>query len=322
MNRKKRPAFTLIELLVVIAIIATLIALILPAVQAAREAARRMSCQNHLKQLGLALHNYHDVHRLFPPGIISKKSIEVSGQSCLLYPPPGYGYPVTGDYPGWRVSILPQIEQSSIAESYNHDFIMADLRARSVYRHAEEIQNAEISQTPVAVFHCPSEPNDRDDHGGFTATYFGNGGRYDGNPVSACGGSPSSIQTKTGIFGVNSDRRLRSITDGTSSTILLGERISYLPGWALHGRSKNFWSIYRSYTTWGYQAAELPINADEERVSVGRFNSLLLSFSSQHSGGANFALADGSVRFLNEAMDFDAYGDLFSINGREVVSEF
>lgn len=305
-----------------IAIIAILIALLLPAVQAAREAARRTQCKNNLKQLALALHNYHGTHQTFPPGIIAKKSVMQQGAPCLLYPPPGYRYPVTGDYPGWRLAILPNIEKTNLAQAYHSDYFMADMRDSSQYRHVEEIENGQISQAGVDTFRCPSATTHQDNLGNWVSHYIGNGGEFDGNVVSPCGGSPSSLQYRSGIFGVNTRRRLRDITDGTSNTVIVGERTDFLAGWALHGRSKNFYSIYRSYTTWGYQPTELQINADSQYVSAGRFNSLLISFNSEHSGGANFALADGSVRFLSETIDYELYGDLFSVNGGEVISSF
>ena len=136
-----RPrGFTLVELLVVIAIIGILIALLLPAVQAAREAARRMQCSNKLRQIGLAMHNYHDTHRVFPPGAIAFVD------SC---PPSGYRAQDQG--PPWSVLILPYIERMSLYQDF-------DFSGTFSARLSDNGSNQALQFTPMATFQCPSDP--------------------------------------------------------------------------------------------------------------------------------------------------------------------
>lgn len=318
----RQVGFTLIELLVVIAVIAILMALILPAIQQAREAARRTQCRNNLKQIGLALHSYHEVHGVLPPGILAKRSIEISGSACLLYPPPGYAYPVTGDYTGWRASILPQIEQSNLFSQIHWNYIHADLRDISRYTNPLEIANANLGKARVSTYECPSATGPESDVGQATGNYFGVNGRYEGSIMSACGGSPSQLQYKSGFFWINSNRRFRDATDGLSNSLMAGERPERQFAWMLHGRSKDFYSIYRSYTTWAYEDSYLPLNSPDTVVNPGFFHNIMRAFGSRHPGGATFALGDGSVRFVSESIDYALYGDLFTVSGGEVVAEF
>ncbi|MCA9050914.1 MAG: DUF1559 domain-containing protein [Planctomycetaceae bacterium] len=319
---RRTSGFTLIELLVVIAIIAILIALLMPAVQQAREAARRVKCVNNLKQIALALHNYHDANRMLPPGVNAKRSIRQGSSTCFLYPPPGYGYPVTGDYPGWRVSILPQLDQAPLYNQFDHNFMLASLPDEPMYVHPEEVHNAKLGGTDIAAYVCPSSRTEKDRWGTASGSYTGNGGESDGNYISECGATPSQPQYTTGMFWVNSNRRLRDVRDGTSNSILVGEHAFPGQAWILHGRSKNFYSIYRTYTSWGYNDSSLPINVGFKNIQIGSFGINLYSFGSFHPGGANFALCDGSIRFLSENMDFITYGDFFSVAGGEVPGEF
>ena len=140
-KRHLSRGFTLIELLVVIAIIAILIALLLPAVQQAREAARRTQCRNNLKQIGLALHNYHDTFRLFPPGVIR------DGQN-------------NSEAWGWTVFILPFLEQANLYNQLDPDtYRLRDLLAGLNPTYPAPTANAAILQNPLSVFICPSDPN-------------------------------------------------------------------------------------------------------------------------------------------------------------------
>ena len=204
----RRPGFTLIELLVVIAIIAVLIALLLPAVQQAREAARRTQCRNNLKQFGLAIHNYHDNFNLVPPGWIG----------------------VTGNQPdvsgingwSWASRLLPQLDQSALYNQINFNLQVGNA------------SNATARATTVNVFECPSDlvvkkwtipaagtTNPLADVAG--ASYAGVFGK---DEVDFCNGLAAGVPcTSNGMFFLNSNVRFADVTDGLSTTLLVGERV-------------------------------------------------------------------------------------------------
>ena len=188
----KKHGFTLIELLVVIAIIAILIALLLPAVQQAREAARRSTCKNNLKQIGLALHNYHDTHRIFPPGSVYSSSAAPGGTNRIN---------------AW-VFILPFMEQASLYNQWDFDY--------DVY----SSQNNEPLKTPVDAYFCPSRPR-AGTHGGSSPEIA-----YGDYALSVGTGHCNSETPSNwkGLFSQNSSVRMRDIIDGTSNTIAGGEK--------------------------------------------------------------------------------------------------
>lgn len=210
--RAKRTGFTLIELLVVIAVIGILVALLLPAVQQAREAARRTQCRNHLKQLGLALHNYHDAHQIFPPGWMWSLT-------------PGAGDGANGAT--WAIFLLPYLELTPL---YN------ELNFRTSL-HSNQPNYYVLENATLPVFKCPSSP--RPSHFAThraswnlseyiplpVLDYAGNAGSGvdpSGNPIVLWGIlSPSVLD---GVFYGNTAARLRDVTDGTSTTIAFGER--------------------------------------------------------------------------------------------------
>jgi len=197
-KRHAPRGFTLIELLVVIAIIAILISLLLPAVQQAREAARRTQCKNNLKQLGLALHNYHDIHNVFPSGYTARGV--VSSDPAAVETGPGFA---------WGTMLLPMMDQGNLYESL--DFSLD----------AVDPANLAAADYVLEMFLCPTDPAPRK----FTlpsgtelpaSNYVGIFGY--GNVSMAPG-------TGTGIFYRNSSTRFRDVTDGTSNTICIGERM-------------------------------------------------------------------------------------------------
>jgi prepilin-type N-terminal cleavage/methylation domain-containing protein/prepilin-type processing-associated H-X9-DG protein len=255
LRSKQRPAFTLIELLVVIAIIAILIALLLPAVQAAREAARRTQCKNNVKQLSLALHNYHDIHLRFPSGYIVDT---------------GWG---------WGTMLLPQVDQAPLFNTL----------APSGPMDLSDVDRLAQLRTPLSVFRCPSDPqpewNDKSKPEVVVKTEIGIS-----NYIGVMG-SFLSDPTSNGTMFQNSSIRLRDITDGTSNTLLLGERDYAKHRASIWGGSTNHTDTNRNFLM--SQTAELTaINAEGQNA-----------FSSMHTGGAHFALADGSVRFLTETIE-------------------
>jgi prepilin-type N-terminal cleavage/methylation domain-containing protein/prepilin-type processing-associated H-X9-DG protein len=289
-----RTGFTLIELLVVIAIIAVLVALLLPAVQAAREAARRVQCVNNLMQLSVAVQNYESGHEVLPPGVINPTGpIQNSAK----------GYHVS-----WMVQILPYIEQKNVYRRINRNL--------GIYDDA----NLTARATLINSFLCPSD-------GG------GNRGGSNGiaeNNYAACHNDVEApiAANNNGVFFLNSNIRYDDITDGSGTTIFLGEKAlnSADLGWASGtratlrnaGRKINLPDLIGSGFTVndvdeeanpGAQAAANPAQA----VYVG-------GFSSRHAGGANFAFGDGSVRFLKTSISPQVFQALANRKDGEMIS--
>ena len=292
-----RRAFTLIELLVVIAIIAVLIALLLPAVQQAREAARRSQCKNNLKQLGLAIHNYHDMANSIPPGWI--------GQT-------------TSTFWGWNVMLFPQMDQAPLYQKFS---FTTNLSANN---NNGTVPNFLLS-TQIPALRCPSDSGSPT----FTATfgstvgrsnYVGINGIYNINantsgPMLAMTGqvgTPGTMGALTGIngggsFGENSFHNFRDFTDGLSNTILVGERSSTVIGANSEAIGDVMWAGVVTDVASGSPGMESAI-ADayyppyNGATVVGGVNSMCLSATgtgSYHTGGAQFLMGDGSVRFIS-----------------------
>ena len=286
MNRQlpriRRHAFTLVELLVVIAIIGILIALLLPAVQAAREAARRSQCTNNLKQIGLALHNYHDALRSFPSGFVNYPSNAMANTR-------GWG---------WGALILPYIEQDALHEALNVNRIPFGGGAHPA-------PATSLTQTPLAAYRCPSDTGAainarRANHG--TSNYsglFGNGSPAgqdpDGTPYANGFSSNHDWRPGNGMFFANSAVRMRDIRDGTTNVLAVGERAYGVAG-GLRAPDAYGGAIWVGKYQHGSQASTLRglRNTDADCL----FGSSEFTYSSQHPGGANFVLADGSVRFI------------------------
>jgi prepilin-type N-terminal cleavage/methylation domain-containing protein len=230
MPKRAKKGFTLIELLVVIAIIAILIALLLPAVQQAREAARRSQCKNNLKQIGLSLMNYHDVHRTLPPGA----TVAFTGVG-------------TSNGFGWTTHILPFFDQAPLFKKLNTKVAFTDTAATN------NSSNASLMSTILTAVRCPSDAGpDQDTTGGVpdmgTANYVGNYGV--GMPSLTA--NPRDVQ---GIMGVNTKVRIRDVKDGMSNVILAAERrnpkICNLAGWAAAGGAANVAGELGACTFWG-----------------------------------------------------------------------
>jgi prepilin-type N-terminal cleavage/methylation domain-containing protein/prepilin-type processing-associated H-X9-DG protein len=305
-----RRGFTLIELLVVITIIGVLIALLLPAVQAAREAARRAQCTNNLKQIALAAHNYESANGCFPMGTPVKVATYSSG------------WIQAGDYDYGHslfVAMLPQLEQSALFNAVNFS-VNIDMP-----------ENMTIQRSQVNALLCPSDSTAwQIDTPTMWATYPGLQVAH--TSYSGCTGtwshwawSPSSTPSlatlaaqDNGIFYVNSRTRIADVTDGTSNTILLGERMLF----DRYRPDTNWWfsgwlgaSLFDTLTAMNPQRltaiASLPAPQPGDWPGV-EDNPLWNSASSRHPGGANFAMADGSVKFLKETIQswpVDSFGN-------------
>ena len=289
--RSRRRGFTLIELLVVIAIIAILIALLLPAVQQAREAARRTQCRNNLKQIGLALHNYHDQFQVFPPGT------GLSSQS----PDPGYTVDLTtanraAAY-GWAAYILPQLDQSALYNQLNVSGLeLCLLMQQPALR--------PLAQTVIPAYRCPSDmaPNLNTSRA-FTNAIFADTSVGTSSYAAVHGTRWShgvdwiqNLKDPYGMFWPASRIGVRDVTDGTSNTLMVGERNwDYLSA---------IWIGTRNYTGNGDVGLRQNLGITNWQINLPGTNAPR-AFHSAHTGGAFFLLADGSVRFLSQNIHFD-----------------
>jgi prepilin-type N-terminal cleavage/methylation domain-containing protein/prepilin-type processing-associated H-X9-DG protein len=272
-----RRGFTLIELLVVIAIIAILIGLLVPAVQKVRESAARAQCQNNLKQIGLALHGYHDANKKFPSGYVATAVYSDGGND-------------TGPGWGWAAFALPYLEQGPLARQLNF---------------SQPVQNSPAINTLVAVYQCPSDLA----VGAFVVTdAFGNAlAQAAPSSYAACiGGDESDTAGRAGlgIFYRNSQTRLTDVTDGTSNTILIGERAwsnangiwaGAIPSGVIRRGQQN--PCPGSGAAF-YPAATLELAHGHLNNATTDTDGGLDDFSSRHIGGSNFVFADGHVSFL------------------------
>jgi prepilin-type N-terminal cleavage/methylation domain-containing protein/prepilin-type processing-associated H-X9-DG protein len=312
---ESRGGFTLVELLVVIAIIGILTALLLPAVQAAREAARRMACANNLKNVGLALHQYHDVHRKFPPGAVG---------------------PLTPAYPqyehlthhGLGTFLLPYLEQRALADQYRWDVSWFDP------------PNQPVVNAHLPIWQCPSAPSNRMMDGSLStiapppaASFVGTAacGDYAGMGTIDAGLVASGLIDRPdgprderghyeGAFTINNSRSFADFLDGTSQTIAIAECAGRPQHWQRGKKADGLpltggpWSSRN--LLWGKGSAAdgtapfgpCAVNCTNNR-EVYAF----------HPGGANVALADGSVRFLPANIDIRVFAALVTRAGREVA---
>lgn len=320
---RKRLGFTLIELLVVIAIIAILIALLLPAVQQAREAARRSQCKNNLKQIGLALHNYHDAFSVFPFGRGSDSNWNAGGHMALAM-------------------ILPYIDQAPLYNQFNFTWGGWRRGGTSGGNDTSAMSNWAVTTKKITVYLCPSNPHDGwiswtgacqtqapscDDDS--AATHYMPIAHSGSDGVAARSGrSPSSVdgppvtELKDGMFFLNSKTRMRDIIDGTSNSLAFGEHVGNAQTTRpSNPRQQHGWGAYG-----GGIGTQNGINANwrsSPPLSGWSYNDTAFTGpGSFHVGGAHFLLGDGSVRFLSENMDLATLQALTSIGQGEVVGEF
>ncbi len=300
--------FTLIELLVVITIIGILIALLLPAVQAAREAARRTQCSNNLKQMALALHNYHAAVGSFPPGGITE------GPCCG-----------TKSRVNWAIAILPYVEQQALFDRY-------DMKAYN-----EDPQNQFVREALLNVHWCPSErqPVLSVPESGPGGTWGANlnyrrgsyravTGRTDANgwwDTDQNAAQPKNWRGVLHSVGTNNltTERVDDIRDGTSNTLMVGEMTT-----ATHTNRATYWAYtYACYAASGLVPQGRTLLVDYDKcVAVGGTggdNPCKRGWGSFHPGGLQFALCDGSVRFVSSTVDINVLNDAASIAGGEAT---
>lgn len=306
-DRQNKHGFTLIELLVVIAIIAVLISLLIPAVQSAREAARRIQCVNNLKQLGLAIHNYHSVHERFPMGSVGMNP--VTGQAVQAN--------------GWRrpfcVAILPYLEQSAIYTSYNND-VGFNLAA-----------NATARIVKINAWTCPSDTTYLFNEGGTFPTtvmdYKGNYGLNWGSGVYFVQGSGRSP------FWLSFGASLAEITDGSSNTLAMMEMIQvpHASGQTPPDRRARIWNddpgCYQLSTLIGPNSTSPDLgqcrNTPELHAPCTNTSNPLnssLGSRSRHPGGVNSLLCDGAVRFVKDSVNLPTWQALSTMRGGELIS--
>lgn len=318
-----RSGFTLIELLVVIAIIAVLIALLLPAVQQAREAARRTQCKNNMKQLGLALHNYHDTHNRLPPGGIHNRD--------------GHGASPTSTSwgPSWMPMILSYIDQGPLYNQF--DF--------SVPRAANY---GTVVSTQIPAFRCPTDSNEKanwSNTSSFARTnYAGNGGAG----ATFITGDFDNFKRERGPFNWSRayGARFADLEDGTSNTILLGEIIAgerssdvrgawaYPTGPFINGATRASSTsinprirLVPNGNALDDNRRDRPANCnadvdDRQLRCVAGGSDVVQTARSKHTGGVHVCLADGGIRFISENIDVNTWMNLLSMADGTPLSEF
>ncbi|MDY3552714.1 DUF1559 domain-containing protein [Gemmata sp. JC717] len=295
LRARPRPGFSLVELLVALAVIAVLIGLLLPAVQKARGAAARAKCQNNLKQIGSALHQYHDTERRFPTGL--------SGATG------GSNRP----YLGWLARTLPWLEQGPLWEQVERAFA-TDPDPAKFYGH---LPHAQLSATPVRHFACPSDPRAPGPAvaPGAIAVAF----------TSYLGVEGTDQYKNDGLLYLDSRTTIADVSDGASNTLLAGERPPppdnrlgwWYRGWGQNkdGSAEMLLGVRERNTSEAY------CPPGPYRFASGNFDLPCDAFHfwSTHAGGANFAFCDGSVRFLSHAAD-GILPALATRSGGEVVA--
>lgn len=303
MRRHRHRGFTLIELLVVIAIIAVLIALLLPAVQQAREAARRSQCKNNLKQIGLAMHNYHGTSNVFP-----------------------YGENNAGAYhlrDTWMQQVMPFIDQAPLYQIYQADMSQWIMDVTPTVR-----------DQSLSVMECPSDPSTpaKGASGGLRSGGYG----FQGNYVMCMGKTQTYNTDNGGLFYWLSSTGFRSLIDGSSNTIMGSEVIirgtTNTGGW---GEGGGYWGGGEG-GGFGFTTQYPPNSTVTDQVyacksttwpnapcqSMSTYSTQRILARSNHTGGVHCLMADGGIRFASNNIDQTVFQNLGSRNGGEIVGDF
>ncbi len=326
----RRRGFTLIELLVVIAIIAVLIALLLPAVQQAREAARRSTCKNNLKQLGLSLHNYHEAFNTLPPSVL------------------GFGAAITAtDYytpvfakhrnTSGLVMLLPFLDQAPMYNLWNHNSAASAANGGNPIYSASTVQgnaddNAVLSRTPMPVFTCPSDSGNAYYPG--ADLYYGistnNAGGYRSNYAFSTHyndaiynhyGSTVAVSDRR-AFGPDRKTNFSDFTDGLSNCVLMAEQTREKYNGAIGGWSYTCWvNAGLDFSRDWYRINQWDYYSTPGSSLPGRLGQWMTA-GSLHTGGCHVVLGDGSVRFVSENIDGSTQNNLSRISDGKVLGEF
>jgi prepilin-type N-terminal cleavage/methylation domain-containing protein len=310
-SSSSRTGFTLIELLVVIAIIAVLIGLLLPAVQKVREASARLSCQNNLKQIGLALHNHHSTRGYFPPGALRSPA---SGNFGIVYQK--YGVNMYSVNHSWTIFILPYLEQDNLYKMYN---LNADWASTT---------NQAVRETVLKGFICPSTPIAETTLCPQTVNgVLIQAARGDYAPDNAydsaleAAGYVDVCANRNGVLQVNQTWSIPEILDGTSNTLMISEdagrpnRYQTAGLISINGQVDGGWADHNNeYITHGF-LPDGSTNPGPCHTNCTN-NNEVFSF---HQGGANHILADGSVRYIAASMDIRLFVKLLTRSGMDVA---
>ncbi|EAQ82495.1 hypothetical protein DSM3645_08857 [Blastopirellula marina DSM 3645] len=326
--RTNSIGFTLVELLVVIAIIGVLIALLLPAVQQAREAARRMQCTSNLKQIGLALHNYHDTHGAFPPAVINPGC-----NHCNIDEIP------TGNWDGnvrnttFQLMILPFLEQGNLYDKIDFRYAVGLSASTDTTGVAAPVETAQVTSNMNAIknvqidaFVCPSDPGDvpgkntnshyqqkdyrRTSYGTLTRRWQDNS-----QIKNMVWGASLNTSSERPAFGVNGSSKIRDITDGTSNSFLLCESRMLKSG----DYFGPFWGTWTN-TYWLYLS--MGVNTTRIESGVDTKKPYAWTPGSNHPGGLNMLFTDASVHFLSDTTNATTLNNLTSISDGNVLGEY
>ncbi|MGQ0634542.1 MAG: DUF1559 family PulG-like putative transporter [Planctomycetaceae bacterium] len=349
MNRRLRSralrsrGFTLIELLVVIAIIAVLIALLLPAVQQAREAARRTQCKNNLKQIGLAMHNYLETFSILPPGMIAQGMTTAAtaaaiGQQSIL------------NHTAWTM-ILPYLDQGNLYNLF--DFRTASNNAKNpshtIPVAGNYVNNLPPSQQILPVLLCPTDPNvvlvTFDDPTTWAPWFW----THKAAPTSymVCSGAQvewiatygeftgtvtlpnGKVVLGVGAFGNNGSARIRDFSDGTTNALLVGEsRLQkmwpplHMPVWGQGRQASTYGRMNPDSDPLSFNNCIQKINNTFADCGGGPKDAWPNAFGSEHVGGCQFLLGDGSARFVSESMDYNTLCLLAYIKDGNVIADY
>ena len=333
-----RHGISLVELLVVIGTIGMLMALLIPAVQSARETGRRMTCQNHLRQIGIALHNYHTAHNVLPFGCgpDDDPSLSTLGE-------------VTDRRYSAQSQILPQLELSTVFELLDfsvapfHPYVNAANNVAEVYADpAGTVVNGRAAMVEIPLFLCPSD-------------FDRLAGPWGHNNYRACSGGSWSGRDSDGMFSQNRGVRYAQVTDGLSNTAMFSERCMGTSSHASRDQRSDLYDIGGVWTEASFRAACAALTMEEagryhHDVDAGqtwlegnmnwtRYNHVVppnriackngltwdgvaMPASSRHPGGVNLLMGDGSVRFANDAVNADLWRALGTIAGEEPIEGF
>lgn len=319
---RRRRAFTLIELLVVIAIIAVLIALLLPAVQQAREAARRTQCKNNMKQVGLALHNYHDAHIVFPPGATSCNPC-----NGLYVNDPRVGHAVYAD-------ILPFLDQTNVYNQLNWS-----MPGYAYYTPSYNLAHENAVKTKIPAYICPSSttktlwvyPGSSAPAMMFTQEqthYVAIAGSV--NAASLAG---RSYIASGGLFNKNRSKSIRDMTDGTSNCMIFGEYSGRAKGAnGVKQTEAEALSNVNGQPWFGFYEGDGAVSATYHAHKTIRYAPNLYwygsvifnqqSLKSEHAGGIHIMMGDGAIRFLSENIDLQTYYNLADIADGTLLGSF